>query len=158
MQSVQMSSADEPSQFINPLGGLQSTSPQTMVHKIDDITRSDNLGDEANQTSAHNKRARISEDEDHDTLPGVHLKDPHRNINYNGDSMSKDNGEVPHIGSDVAAVIEDLVEQTSKVQDLKSPERSECDKSLFPSDCSVLGQNHTDFNSVIGLSRQWSNR
>ncbi|KAH9757169.1 transcription coactivator [Citrus sinensis] len=158
MQAVQMSSADEPSQFINPLGGLQSTSPQTMVHKIDDITRSDNLGDEANQTSAHNKRARISEDEDHDALPGVHLKDPHRNINYNGDSMSKDNGEVPHIGSDVAAVIEDLVEQTSKVQDLKSPERSECDKSLFPSDCSVLGQNHTDFNSVIGLSRQWSNR
>ncbi|KAH9757177.1 transcription coactivator [Citrus sinensis] len=122
MQAVQMSSADEPSQFINPLGGLQSTSPQTMVHKIDDITRSDNLGDEANQTSAHNKRARISEDEDHDALPGVHLKDPHRNINYNGDSMSKDNGEVPHIGSDVAAVIEDLVEQTSKVQDLKSPE------------------------------------
>ncbi|KAH9757180.1 transcription coactivator [Citrus sinensis] len=124
MQAVQMSSADEPSQFINPLGGLQSTSPQTMVHKIDDITRSDNLGDEANQTSAHNKRARISEDEDHDALPGVHLKDPHRNINYNGDSMSKDNGEVPHIGSDVAAVIEDLVEQTSKVQDLKSPERT----------------------------------
>ncbi|XP_052296435.1 uncharacterized protein LOC102622944 isoform X3 [Citrus sinensis] len=158
MQSVQMSSADEPSQFINPLGGLQSSSPQTMVHKIDDITRSDNLRDEANQTSAHNKRARISEDEDHDTLPGVHLKDPHRSTNYNGDSMSKDNGEVPHIGSDVAAVIEDLVEQTSKVQDLKSPERSECDKSLFPSDCSVLGQNHTDFNSVIGLSRQWSNR
>ncbi|KAL9446584.1 hypothetical protein AB3S75_014286 [Citrus x aurantiifolia] len=158
MQAVQMSSADEPSQFINPLGGLQSTSPQTMVHKIDDITRSDNLRDEANQTSAHNKRARISEDEDHDALPGVHLKDPHRNMNYNGDSMSKDNGEVPHIGSDVAAVIEDLVEQTSKVQDLKSPERSECDKSLFPSDCSVLGQNHTDFNSVIGLSRQWSNR
>ncbi|KAH9757182.1 transcription coactivator [Citrus sinensis] len=115
MQAVQMSSADEPSQFINPLGGLQSTSPQTMVHKIDDITRSDNLGDEANQTSAHNKRARISEDEDHDALPGVHLKDPHRNINYNGDSMSKDNGEVPHIGSDVAAVIEDLVEQTSKI-------------------------------------------
>lgn len=115
MQAVQMSSADEPSQFINPLGGLQSSSPQTMVHKIDDITRSDNLRDEANQTSAHNKRARISEDEDHDTLPGVHLKDPHRNINYNGDSMSKDNGEVPHIGSDVAAVIEDLVEQTSKV-------------------------------------------
>ncbi|KAH9691353.1 transcription coactivator [Citrus sinensis] len=143
MQSVQMSSADEPSQFINPLGGLQSSSPQTMVHKIDDITRSDNLRDEANQTSAHNKRARISEDEDHDTLPGVHLKDPHRSTNYNGDSMSKDNGEVPHIGSDVAAVIEDLVEQTSK---------------LFPSDCSVLGQNHTDFNSVIGLSRQWSNR
>ncbi|KAL9449738.1 hypothetical protein AB3S75_011629 [Citrus x aurantiifolia] len=158
MQAVQMSSADEPSQFINPLGGLQSTSPQTMVHKIDDITRSDNLRDEANQTSAHNKRARISEDEDHDALPGVHLKDPHRNMNYNGDSVSKDNGEVPHIGSDVAAVIEDLVEQTSKVQDLKSPERSECDKSLFPSDCSVLGQNHTDFNSVIGLSRQWSNR
>ncbi|KAH9691350.1 transcription coactivator [Citrus sinensis] len=122
MQSVQMSSADEPSQFINPLGGLQSSSPQTMVHKIDDITRSDNLRDEANQTSAHNKRARISEDEDHDTLPGVHLKDPHRSTNYNGDSMSKDNGEVPHIGSDVAAVIEDLVEQTSKVQDLKSPE------------------------------------
>ncbi|ESR47525.1 hypothetical protein CICLE_v10000159mg [Citrus x clementina] len=158
MQSVQMSSADEPAQFINPLGGLQSSSPQTMVHKIDDITRSDNLRDEANQTSAHNKRARISEDEDHDALPGVHLKDPHRSTNYNGDSMSKDNGEVPHIGSDVAAVIEDLVEQTSKVQDLKSPERSECDKSLFPSDCSVLGQNHTDFNSVIGLSRQWSNR
>ncbi|KAH9691347.1 transcription coactivator [Citrus sinensis] len=124
MQSVQMSSADEPSQFINPLGGLQSSSPQTMVHKIDDITRSDNLRDEANQTSAHNKRARISEDEDHDTLPGVHLKDPHRSTNYNGDSMSKDNGEVPHIGSDVAAVIEDLVEQTSKVQDLKSPERT----------------------------------
>lgn len=157
-QALRMASANEPSQFISPLDGLRSTSPQAMVHKIDDVTRSDSLRDEANQTRAHSKRARISEDEGHDALPGVHLKDPHCNMNYNGDSISKDNGEVPHIGSDVAAVIEDLVEQTSKAQDLKSPERSECDKSLFPSDCSVLGQNHADFNSVIGLSRQWSNR
>lgn len=114
-QALQMASANEPSQFISPLDGLRSTSPQAMVHKIDDVTRSDSLRDEANQTRAHSKRARILEDEGHDALPGVHLKDPHCNMNYNGDSISKDNGEVPHIGSDVAAVIEDLVEQTSKV-------------------------------------------
>lgn len=58
----------------------------------------------------------------------------------------------------MAAAIEDLLEQTSKIHDQKSPGRTGCDKSLFSSDCSILGQDHADPQSAFGLSKHWINR
>ncbi|XP_006345369.1 DNA topoisomerase 2-binding protein 1 [Solanum tuberosum] len=59
---------------------------------------------------------------------------------------------------DVAAAIEDLLEQTSKIHDQKSPSRSECDKELFTSGCNNLAQAHGDHHATLGLSNHWTNR
>ncbi|XP_049346030.1 uncharacterized protein LOC125810603 isoform X2 [Solanum verrucosum] len=59
---------------------------------------------------------------------------------------------------DVAAAIEDLLEQTSKIHDQKSPLRSECDKELFTSGCNNLAQAHGDHHATLGLSNHWTNR
>lgn len=115
-QAVRMVSADGPSQFISPLEDLRTTSTQAMVGKSDSIASSRNhsLRDEAKQQSPHWKRARIQEDEGHDILSGVHLSDPVCNMTSNGDNILRD--EVSHVVPDVAAAIEDLLEQASKVK------------------------------------------
>ncbi|KAL3380610.1 hypothetical protein AABB24_000987 [Solanum stoloniferum] len=59
---------------------------------------------------------------------------------------------------DVAAAIEDLLEQTSKIHDQKSPLRSECDKELFTAGCNNLAQAHGDHHATLGLSNHWTNR
>lgn len=58
---------------------------------------------------------------------------------------------------DVAAAIEDLLEQTSKIQEQKSPDRSRCD-ALFTSDCNILGQDHREPQSALALPNHWINR
>ncbi|XP_057249582.1 uncharacterized protein LOC104893213 isoform X1 [Beta vulgaris subsp. vulgaris] len=65
---------------------------------------------------------------------------------------AKENG---HGVPDVAAAIEDLLEQTSKIQDLKSPVHSECEKSIFSSDCPILVRNNLGSHSAFGPSRPW---
>ncbi|XP_060217466.1 uncharacterized protein LOC132644845 isoform X1 [Lycium barbarum] len=59
---------------------------------------------------------------------------------------------------DVAAAIEDLLEQTSKIHDQKSPSRSECDKELFTSGSTTLAQGDGDHPATLGLSNHWTNR
>ncbi|KAJ8573630.1 hypothetical protein K7X08_010141 [Anisodus acutangulus] len=59
---------------------------------------------------------------------------------------------------DVAAAIEDLLEQTSKFHDQKSPSRSECDEELFASGSNTLAQGDGDHHATLGLSNHWTNR
>ncbi|XP_021718189.1 DNA topoisomerase 2-binding protein 1-A-like [Chenopodium quinoa] len=67
-------------------------------------------------------------------------------------SNAKENGQsVP----DVAAAIEDLLEQTSKIQDLKSPVSRECETNIYSSDCSILVRDHSGSHSAFGPSRHW---
>ncbi|KAI9201150.1 hypothetical protein LWI28_018974 [Acer negundo] len=153
-QAALMVSADEPSQFISPSQDLRTPSAQAMG------SNNDSLSNEAKMLFFNSKRTRISEDGGHvDHLSSeVHLSDSVCNMKSSRDNTSKDNVEVSHVGPDVAAAIEDFLEQTSKIYDHNSPERTRCDENLFSSDCSVLGQNHTDSPPVVGLSRQWLNR
>ncbi|KAJ4965475.1 hypothetical protein NE237_017324 [Protea cynaroides] len=72
--------------------------------------------------------------------------------------VSEDNGEVFHAAPDVAAAIEDLLAQTCKIQDMKSPGGSRCDQSLFSPDHSILGQDHLEPCSAFGISNRWMNR
>ncbi|KAL2478362.1 transcription coactivator [Forsythia ovata] len=58
---------------------------------------------------------------------------------------------------DVAAAIEDLLEQTSKIQDHKSPEASGCNKNTFPSDSTRHGQGPADAHSDLE-PKHWTNR
>ncbi|XP_031745790.1 sphingoid long-chain bases kinase 2, mitochondrial-like isoform X2 [Cucumis sativus] len=49
--------------------------------------------------------------------------------------------------------IEDLLEQTTKIQDQKSPGKTGCDKN-----CSLVGQDHSETSPIGALSNQWSKR
>ncbi|EOY16434.1 Topbp1, putative isoform 1 [Theobroma cacao] len=153
-QAVQMMSVDIPSQFMTQSQDLRT---QTLGGKIESI-----IGgrDEAEQSNVHLKRARCMEEDDQNGLLAsvVHLCEPVLNENSTENNKSKIVGEAAQVLPDVAAAIEDLLEQTSKIHDQKSPERNGCDKSIFSSDRTGLCQDHTDSHSVIGLSRHWLNR
>ncbi|KAG5245964.1 BRCT domain-containing family protein [Salix suchowensis] len=116
--------------------------------------------EEAHQSIAICKKAKFFKDDDQKSLllSRVHLSDSTCNTNSTEDDNAKVNGESTHDIPDVAAAIEDLLEQTSKIQDQKSPGRSGCDKSLFSSDCSMLGEGHGGSPPVIGLPKHWLSR
>ncbi|XP_031281662.1 DNA topoisomerase 2-binding protein 1-A isoform X3 [Pistacia vera] len=158
-QAVRMFSTDELSQLTSSSQDPRAMSSEIIGSKNDSNVgnRNDGLRDLSKQSNVYSKRARISEDEGHEGLL-AHFSDPVSTKSSSLDNLLKDDREVSHVVPDVAAVIEDILEQTSKIQDLNSPETTGHNKSLFSSDCSVLGQNHTDSHSVIGLSRQWLNR
>ncbi|OMO50359.1 hypothetical protein CCACVL1_30486 [Corchorus capsularis] len=151
-QAVQMMSVDIPSHFMSQ---SQNQNIKTLGVKSEDIIGGRNNGstDEAKQSNVHRKRARCLEDDDQNRLidSGEHLHDPILNENSNENNKSKN-------GEDLFAAIDDIVEQTSKIHDQKSPERNGCDKSIFATDCTGLRQDHIDSHSVIGLSRYLLNR
>ncbi|XP_075647352.1 uncharacterized protein LOC142618322 isoform X1 [Castanea sativa] len=152
-QAVRMVSGDSPSCFPSQSQDLRNTATQCT------FSRNDSFKEESEQSSVFNKRAKLLDDDDQKDLPSskVHLRDP-INLNAIGDNITKDNGEVSHAVPDVAAAIEDLLEQTSKIHDQNSPGRTGCDKNLFSSDYSILGRDHSDAHSVVGLSKHWLNR
>ncbi|KAF3447039.1 hypothetical protein FNV43_RR12219 [Rhamnella rubrinervis] len=153
-QAVRMISRDNSSQFPSLLEEMRNT--QTEIFG----SRNDSLGEEAKQLSFFNKRARTLENVGEKVLLSseINLSIPILNKNSTEDNMVKDTADVSHVVPDVAAAIEDLLEQTSKIQDQNSPARIGCDKSLFSSSCLTLGQDHSDTHTVIGLSKHWSNR
>ncbi|XP_020202421.1 DNA topoisomerase 2-binding protein 1-A [Cajanus cajan] len=77
---------------------------------------------------------------------------------FSKDNMVIDDGEVCHAVPDVAAAIEDLLEQTSKMHDQRSPAQTGCERSIYPSDRSVLGEDNSNPRTVFGLSKHWLNR
>ncbi|XP_038898756.1 DNA topoisomerase 2-binding protein 1 isoform X2 [Benincasa hispida] len=79
------------------------------------------------------------------------------NLNSTKETTSKSSVVTSHV-PDVAAAIEDLLEQTTKIHDQKSPGKTDCDKSIFPPDCSGVGQDHSEAPPIGGLSNQWSKR
>lgn len=79
------------------------------------------------------------------------------NLNSTRETTSKSSVVTSHV-PDVAAAIEDLLEQTSKIHDQKSPGKTGCDKSIFLPDCSVIGQDHSEAPPVGGSSNQWLKR
>ncbi|XP_027159017.1 DNA topoisomerase 2-binding protein 1 [Coffea eugenioides] len=74
------------------------------------------------------------------------------------EDVTENASKVTTMVPDVAAAIEDLLEQTSKIHDQKSPARSACGTSLFTSDCTVLGQDRGEPQSALGLPKHWKNR
>ncbi|TKY56104.1 DNA topoisomerase 2-binding protein 1-A [Spatholobus suberectus] len=78
--------------------------------------------------------------------------------NFSEDNMVLDVGEVCHAVPDVAAAIEDLLEQTSKMHDQRSPVQTGCERSIYPSDRSVLGEDNSNPHTVFGLSKHWLDR
>ncbi|XP_017241965.2 uncharacterized protein LOC108214466 [Daucus carota subsp. sativus] len=115
---------------------------------------------EANHTCPVNKRAKLSDtDVCKSTLPSIKSPiNPTCEINTKKICQNEKPVEVSFAVPDVAAAIEDLLEETSKIPDQKSPGKTGCVKSLFSSDRPVLGQDHADLQSGFALSKHWINR
>lgn len=130
-QAFRMVSTDEPSQLTISSQDRRALSAEASGSKNDSTicnrkasgskndssigNRNDSLQDASKKSNNYSKRARISEDEDQrGLLSVVHLSDPVSTKSSSLDNISKDDREVSHV-PDVAAVIEDILEQTSKV-------------------------------------------
>ncbi|XP_010521303.1 PREDICTED: DNA topoisomerase 2-binding protein 1-A-like [Tarenaya hassleriana] len=104
------------------------------------------------------KKVRLSEDGKCHVLPkGQHPSHNDCALNSEEDNASGNYIERGCTVPDVAAAIEDLLEQTSKIQGQNSP-GSFSDKTLFPSNSSGTEHSNTGIHSVTGLSRHWLNR
>ncbi|KAL7176344.1 hypothetical protein ACSBR2_029810 [Camellia fascicularis] len=152
-QATRMISGDNASQFPS-----QSQDPRNIQSRA--IGTSDNSREEAKFSSICGKRARLFEDDiDKGILSsGSNHSDPTCKMTSTGNNIPRNTGEVSNAVPDVAAAIEDLLAQTSKIHDLKSPGSIECNKNLFSSDCSILGQDQADPHSAFVLSKHWINR
>ncbi|CAK9160359.1 unnamed protein product [Ilex paraguariensis] len=153
-QAVRMISAANVSQFPSQSQDSKDVRSQAIG------SRRESLGDEANCSSIFNKRARFWGD---DCTKGslssrVNQTDPICGMNSTENNRTENDRVVSHAVPDVAAAIEDLLEETSKIQDLKSPQRTGCDKSLFSSDCPMLGQDHVDPHGAFAVANHWFNR
>ncbi|KAK7385140.1 hypothetical protein VNO78_30851 [Psophocarpus tetragonolobus] len=129
-QAVQMIS-DMPSQFSSQSHTLRSMTNKNVACGVDNH--------ETSFKKPSCKKARFLEESfaPNNMSPasnsGIHAYDK----NFSGDNMLIDS--VP----DVAAAIEDLLDQTSKI---------------YPSDRSVLGEDNSNPHTVFGLSKHWLNR
>lgn len=110
-----MTKGDSSSEFSSQLQSLRNTSNQNVDSR-------DNYGVDAKISSINCKRARLLEEPGlYDKVPAAvdsvtHIHD----MNSTGGNMLKDISEVAQAVPDVAAAIEDLLEQTRKVKVLMS--------------------------------------
>ncbi|GLT55836.1 hypothetical protein SLA2020_289240 [Shorea laevis] len=161
-QAFPMISSDNPLEFTSHSQDHRNAPTQTVNGKNGSIIGSgcDGSGNEGKISAFHNKKARLLKDDyqNHLLSSVVNLSNPVWNENSTGSNKVKDTGEVAHVVPDVAAAIEDLLEQTSKINDHKSPEKNGCDKSILSSDCTGICEERRDSHSVSGLSRHWLSR
>lgn len=143
-QDVRMISVGNPSQCPSQSQD-QSFSPPEAIG-----CRNYSIREEAKESNCCNKKARVLEDVVQSGLlsSGINLSIP---ACTTGDNKANTFGEVSQVVPDVASAIEDLLEQTSKIHDQNSP------RSIFSSDCSMLGQDPSGSHSVSGLSSHWLN-
>lgn len=110
-QAVRMVSKDTPSQIPSQVEDMRNSQTESICCK------NGNLREEAKQLS-FSKKARVLENVFEKGLLSseTHLSLPLCNMNSAEDNMAKHTVEVSHVVPDVAAAIEDLLEQTSKVK------------------------------------------
>ncbi|XP_057442668.1 uncharacterized protein LOC130734326 isoform X2 [Lotus japonicus] len=140
-QAVRMIS-DMPSQFPSQSQSLGSAASKNVFCEVG------NHGADYTASSTSSKRAR------HDKVPsainsGTHVND----MNNTEENLVKDAGEISHAVPDVASAIEDLLEQTSKIHDQRPPESTGCERSIYSSDCPVLGEDNSNPHTTFGLSK-----
>ncbi|KAH1149289.1 hypothetical protein GYH30_043727 [Glycine max] len=152
-QAVQMIS-DMPSQLSSQSQTLRGTTNKNVSCGVDNHETSFKI------PSNYSKKARLVEEpclsnkKPSASNSGIHADDK----NFSKDNMLIDAGEAFHAVPDVAAAIEDLLEQTSKMHDQRSPAQTGCERSIYPSDRSVLSEDNSNPHTVFGLSKHWLNR
>ncbi|WVY89501.1 hypothetical protein V8G54_035015 [Vigna mungo] len=119
--------------------------------------------------SVYSKKARLVEEPClSNKMPSASNSDIHAyGKNFSEDNTLIDGGEVCRTVPDVAAAIEDLLEQTSKYSCSTSSFSSSHKDAwsevpstyrIYPSDLSVLGEDNSNPHTVFGLSKHWLNR
>ena len=111
-QAAQMISADNGSQLpiqSNDLGGIPTQAT---------CYRNDKFNEEARHSGVHTKRARLLEDESQKMVSPSGAQDMNfiSKTNSSRTTVTAVTQETSHVVPDVAAAIEDLLEQTSKVK------------------------------------------
>ncbi|XP_019456415.1 PREDICTED: DNA topoisomerase 2-binding protein 1-A isoform X2 [Lupinus angustifolius] len=145
--------SDMPSQFPSQSQDLRN------IPNIYFSSEVDNHRTDSKISSIYSKKARLVEEHDlYDKVPfavdsSIHVN----NMNFFEDNVHKYVGEVSHAVPDVADAIEDLLEQTSKIHDQGSPVQAGCERSIYLSDCSALGEDNSNLHTVVGLSKNWLN-
>ncbi|CAN4080650.1 unnamed protein product [Withania somnifera] len=154
-----------PTQAFRMISGDPASQPQTQPQELKNVRTEAFAGrstakQEKKNSSRWNKKARLLVVEEFNSSLSCSSKESNAfcgaNLPEKNPTGSTNDGSfaVP----DVAAAIEDLLEQTSKIHDQKSPSRSECDKEVFTSGCNNLAQVHGDHHAALGLSNHWTNR
>ncbi|KAK6939923.1 BRCT domain [Dillenia turbinata] len=153
-QAVRMISGDTQSQFQSQSQDRKSI-PSPFI-----FGKSESLAQESKCLSNCSKRARLIKDDSQEVLlpTGENKTNSVSLMHSNEKSISEAAAEVFHVVPDVAAAIEDLLEQTSKIHDMKTLETAEGDKTFFSSDCSILRQDHNDAQSAFSISKHWIDR
>ncbi|XP_051124524.1 uncharacterized protein LOC127246914 isoform X2 [Andrographis paniculata] len=150
-QSATATSADNASQnpsLFQGLGNMQT------VASMGCVTRDDN-----SNVSSGSKRKRLSGTENvKHPLPCVYAAEISLNKSPSEKSFS-DNGRETSMAPDVAAAIEDLLEQTRKIQDRKPEETTVCHENFLSSTSTMLAQRHVDPLPDPGEpSKHWTTR
>ncbi|XP_028781533.1 DNA topoisomerase 2-binding protein 1-A isoform X2 [Neltuma alba] len=145
---------DSSAQFSSRSQNLRNIPNQNMASQVD------NYEVNAKISSVYCKRARLLEESGlYDTVPSaVASATPIYDMSSTGNNTLIDTSKVSPAVPDVAAAIEDLLEQTSKMDDQTSPGKTVNKRNNFSSDCSVLGENQSNPHTVIGFSEHWLNR
>ncbi|KAL6513428.1 hypothetical protein OROGR_020914 [Orobanche gracilis] len=152
MQCAKMTS--DISQESSPLQDLRNM--QTIDSTMGCMER-----DEENYSSNGSKRARVSGNDSikcpQSCESTIDVDNSLTMKNTTENNATENIGEVPVV-PDVAAAIEDLLEQTSKIQDRKSQGTSGHHENFLFSNSTMLGQMHAaDQESIPGPSKHWLN-
>ncbi|XP_031092446.1 DNA topoisomerase 2-binding protein 1-A isoform X1 [Ipomoea triloba] len=151
-QAVQMISEDNVSQLQNQSKEINSVNREA-------FTARSTAREEMKYLPTSSKKAKLLADEK--------LKCPLLSLSSQSDAISGANPASNRrmestkdcaIMTDVANLIEDCLEQTSKNLTPKSPSRNGCDKDLFTSECTILGRDHGEPHSALRLSEHWTIR
>ncbi|KAI9097870.1 hypothetical protein K1719_025641 [Acacia pycnantha] len=146
-------SGDDSAQYSSRSQNLRNIPNQNVGSQIN------NFGVDAKISSVYCKKARLLEESGlYDTVrSAIASATPIDNMSSTGNNMLIDTSEVSPAVPDVAAAIEDLLEQTSKMHDQTSPGKTVNKGNNFSSDCSV-GENQSNPHTAIGFSEHWLNR
>lgn len=124
------------------------------MHTIDSLV----MAKDDESYSSNNKRARLFGNNSINHSSFDSTVDNFVNRKNAENNVTENNREVYSVVPDVAAAIEDLLEQTSKIQDLKFQETSGCHENFLSSNPAMLSQRHATSPSEPGPSKQWRNR
>lgn len=143
-QACRMISGDVASQLPSQSQDFNDTSRRKIAARLD--PKNSNNCNRRSRTSDTDLSSHLSLTE------SIHQISPTK---HNGIENAKESSSIL---PDVAAAIEDLLEQTSKIHDQKSPDQSTCEKSLFSTDSTIISQDHRVPQSALALPKHWTNR
>ncbi|CAN8234236.1 unnamed protein product [Cochlearia groenlandica] len=154
-QTVPVASRDNGSLLVNHSEYREKTQSFASINGGNEDEVNNRLGEIGREQCYPSKKAKLLRDgQESDVFPvGKHPSNYARSLKSGVGIVSRNDGATSREVTDVADTIEDLLEQTSKIQEQKSPGKVS-EKTNFSASDQYNSGNH----SVTGLSRHWINR